>query len=93
MIGAYVLGGLPEDQRTGLLAHIDGCPDCRADAAELAEVAARSKPLTQNDPSPLKLLLHICIARSSLVSKPRGSMPSVRGGGSASRVSSLQLRC
>lgn len=39
MIGAYVLGGLPEDQRTGLLAHMDGCPDCRADAAELGKVA------------------------------------------------------
>lgn len=39
MIGAYVLGGLPEDQRTGLLAHMDGCPGCRADAAELGKVA------------------------------------------------------
>jgi anti-sigma-K factor RskA len=38
-IGAYLLGGLPEDRRTALLAHLDGCAGCRAELAELAEVA------------------------------------------------------
>ncbi len=58
MIGAYVLGGLPEDQRTGLLAHIDGCPDCRADAAELGKVARAletvdpERPTTAEAPPP-----------------------------------------
>jgi anti-sigma-K factor RskA len=38
-IGAYLLGGLPEERRTALLAHLDGCAGCRAELAELAEVA------------------------------------------------------
>ena len=38
-IGAYLLGGLPDERRTALLAHLDGCPGCRAELAELAEVA------------------------------------------------------
>jgi hypothetical protein len=38
-IGAYLLGGLPEERRTALLAHLDGCPACRAELSELAEVA------------------------------------------------------
>jgi hypothetical protein len=38
-IGAYVLGTLDEDRTTSLIAHLDGCPDCRAEVEELAEVA------------------------------------------------------
>ena len=38
-IGAYLLGGLSDDRRTALLAHLDGCPGCRAELAELSEVA------------------------------------------------------
>jgi hypothetical protein len=38
-IGAYLLGGLPDERRTALLAHLDGCPSCRAELAELTEVA------------------------------------------------------
>ena len=38
-IGAYLLGGLPDERRTALLAHLDGCPSCRAELTELAEVA------------------------------------------------------
>lgn len=38
-IGAYLLGGLPDERRTALLAHLDGCPECRAELAELSEVA------------------------------------------------------
>lgn len=58
MIGAYVLGGVPEDQRTGLLAHMDGCPGCRADAAELGEVVRAletvdpKRPTTTEAPPP-----------------------------------------
>jgi hypothetical protein len=38
-IGAYLLGGLADERRTALLAHLDGCPNCNAELAELAEVA------------------------------------------------------
>ena len=39
MLGAYVLGGLPEDEATALRAHLDGCAACRAELAEIAPMA------------------------------------------------------
>jgi anti-sigma factor RsiW len=44
LMGAYVLGSLEPDQRSALVAHLDGCPECRAEVAELATVA-RALPL------------------------------------------------
>jgi anti-sigma-K factor RskA len=38
-IGAYVLGSLDPDLRAALIAHLDGCAECRAEVAELAPVA------------------------------------------------------
>jgi len=38
-IGAYLLGGLSDERRTALLAHLDGCPACRSELGELAEVS------------------------------------------------------
>jgi anti-sigma-K factor RskA len=38
-LGLEALGRLEEPQRTALLAHIDGCADCRAALAELSTVA------------------------------------------------------
>jgi Putative zinc-finger len=38
-IGVYVLGQLAADRRAALTAHLDACPDCRAEAEELAAVA------------------------------------------------------
>jgi anti-sigma factor RsiW len=43
-IGAYVLGALEPDKQAALLAHLDGCPDCRDEVSELAAVA-RALPL------------------------------------------------
>ncbi len=40
MLGAYLLGGLDEEERVGLEAHLDGCAECRAELAELRPVAA-----------------------------------------------------
>jgi anti-sigma-K factor RskA len=51
-IGAYLLGGLPDDRRTALLAHLDGCNECRAEVEELAEVARSMRaadPLRNHD--------------------------------------------
>jgi hypothetical protein len=47
-LGAYALGQLPDDERAGLEAHLDGCPACRAEAESLGLVAAL---LPHGDPS------------------------------------------
>lgn len=39
-LGAFTLGRLDEDERTELQAHLDGCAECRAEAEEIAPVAA-----------------------------------------------------
>jgi anti-sigma-K factor RskA len=41
---AYLLGALPEDERAGFEAHLDGCPDCRGELEEL-RVAAEALPV------------------------------------------------
>lgn len=38
-LGAYALGHLPDQERAGLEAHLDGCSDCRAEAESLGSVA------------------------------------------------------
>jgi anti-sigma factor RsiW len=43
-LGAYALGQLPEDERAGLDAHLEGCSECRTELAELESVA-RVMPL------------------------------------------------
>jgi hypothetical protein len=43
-LGAYALGQLPEGERAGLEAHLEGCPACRAEADSLLSVA-RLMPL------------------------------------------------
>jgi hypothetical protein len=40
-LGAYALGHLQEDERVGLEAHLEGCPDCRAEADSLLAIAQR----------------------------------------------------
>ena len=39
LLGAYALGHLEGDERAGLKAHLDGCPECRAELAALEPVA------------------------------------------------------
>ena len=39
-LGAYALGDLPADERAALAAHLEGCPECRAELRELEGVAA-----------------------------------------------------
>jgi len=43
-LGAYALGQLADGERAGLESHLEGCPDCRAELAEL-EPVARVMPL------------------------------------------------
>jgi len=46
-LGAYALGHLSEQERTGLEAHLEGCPACRAEADSLLAV---SRLLPHADP-------------------------------------------
>lgn len=39
LLGAFALGHLEGDERAGLEAHLDGCPECRAELAALRPVA------------------------------------------------------
>ena len=43
-LGAYALGQLPEEERIGLNAHLEGCSGCRSEFAGLESVA-RAMPL------------------------------------------------
>jgi hypothetical protein len=38
-LGAYALGHLPDEERAGLEAHLEGCPECRAELSALSGVA------------------------------------------------------
>jgi hypothetical protein len=44
LLGAYLLGGLSDDERPGLEAHLEGCAECRAEL-ELLEPLMRMLPL------------------------------------------------
>jgi anti-sigma-K factor RskA len=43
--GSYVLGALPEDERSGYEAHLETCPSCRSEVEEL-RVAAEALPVS-----------------------------------------------
>ncbi len=47
-LGAYALGHLPEEERASLEAHLEGCPECRAEAESLLAV---SRLLPHADPA------------------------------------------
>ncbi|MGZ8578234.1 MAG: anti-sigma factor family protein [Actinomycetota bacterium] len=38
-LGAFALGHLGDDEMSAVRAHLDGCPECREEAADLASVA------------------------------------------------------
>jgi len=47
-LGAYTLGHLSDEERAGLKAHLEGCPECRAEADSLGSLA---RLLPHADPS------------------------------------------
>lgn len=49
-LGAYALGGMSESESTAVRAHLDGCPGCRAELAEIEPVVG---PLRAVDPDRL----------------------------------------
>jgi len=48
LLGAYALGDLSAEERAGLEAHLEGCPECRAEAKSL-DTVARLLPLADPD--------------------------------------------
>lgn len=50
LLGAFALGGLPDDARAAMRAHLDGCATCRS---ELAEIAPLAQDLRGVDPATL----------------------------------------
>lgn len=51
-LGVYVLGALDEAERAAVEAHLDGCPEC---AAELAELSGLPAMLSRVDPGDIAL--------------------------------------
>jgi putative zinc finger protein len=54
-LGAYALGHLSADERAGVEAHLDGCPECRAEVDSLSGVAqllSYADPERVGDPAP-----------------------------------------
>ena len=47
-LGAYALGHLFDEERTGLEAHLEGCPSCRAELEQLTGVV---RPMSLADPA------------------------------------------
>ena len=39
-LGAYALGHLPDEERAGLEAHLEGCPACKEDHESLLALVA-----------------------------------------------------
>lgn len=70
MLGAFVLGHLTAAEETAVRAHVDGCPDCRRDVAEIAPLAHELSVvdlhhvLGLHTPSPdLGQRIHMAVAR------------------------------
>ena len=53
LLGAYALGGLSKDAHAAVRAHVDGCPACRG---ELAEIAPLADALRLVDPDALSVV-------------------------------------
>jgi anti-sigma factor RsiW len=65
-LGAYLLGGLADDERPGLEAHLEGCAECRAEVESLrpmAELLPLADPERVESPASLPTGLGERIAR------------------------------
>jgi anti-sigma factor RsiW len=79
-IGALVLGQLDADERAAIEAHLEGCPDCRAEAEALAPVAVL---LSRADPDQVA---HAPVPPPHLGDRIAGLIASERRAGRRRRV-------
>ena len=99
-LGAYALGGLPELERLGVRAHLDGCSSCRAELAEIEPLAddLRTIDLTQlltviTPPADLGERIQALVAQESEWSKhvpPRTSVETAEATVAARYAASLR---
>jgi anti-sigma-K factor RskA len=77
VVGAYVLGALPDDERADFEAHLAGCSVCRAEADEL-RVAAQALPLSApalRPPEALKARIMAEVERDAALLASAGDRP------------------
>ncbi|EDY53538.1 MULTISPECIES: anti-sigma factor [Streptomyces] len=80
-VGAYVLHALPPNEEAAFERHLDGCPACRREVAQLAEAAARLAPTPAEDTAvPADLLVRVLddISRTPQEHAPTGPPPGRR---------------
>lgn len=80
LVGPYVLDALPSDERTAFEDHLELCPDCRAESAELLATASHLGQATAVVPSPdLRARVLAEVARTRQV-PPGGHLVETAGG-------------
>lgn len=68
----YATGALPEDRSRAIASHLDACPECRAAAAEVAEVVSvLPDAVPPRDPPPTLRGRILAAAREDLAREPR----------------------
>ena len=75
--GTYVLGALPDDERSAYEAHLEVCPVCRAEADELS-VAAEMLPMSppaMKPPPALKARIMAEVEREAALLASAGEPP------------------
>ena len=88
-LGAHVLGQLSDEERIATEAHLEGCPDCRAEANALSPMAAMLERADPDRLSPAPAPPPI-----SAIGSPGASRPSAapRGGGGCGSASASEPR-
>ncbi|SDE84460.1 anti-sigma factor family protein [Pseudonocardia oroxyli] len=78
-LGAYLLGGLTAPEETALGAHLDGCPDCRAELDDLRPVADALAGVAPQDlahaPAPPPFLIERVLDEVRRTPRPAAAPP------------------
>jgi anti-sigma factor RsiW len=70
LLGAYLMGGLPEDDAAAVRAHLEVCAMCRAEHDELAPVTGWLSLLSEAAEPP-----HLTVAGDPDADRERGKRP------------------
>ncbi len=95
-LGTYVLGQLPADETASLEAHLDGCPECTAELAELTPVATalaqmRRGPAAAGTLAPPPELGDLVVAAVSDVARTESRRPWLRAAFLAGAAAAIVL--